>query len=71
MVWVRKNDYTPIVVVYKLKYGKKAKMKIFTDQRTPDKILSTRSNKLPKDCEVLDVGVGKCFIEDYKKKHKI
>ena len=45
------------------------RIKKFTDQRTPDKILSTRSNKLPKGCEVLEVGVGSKFEDIYKKKY--
>ena len=69
MVWVKKNDYTPITVAYKKKYGKKVYIKTFTDQRTPDRINNSRSNLLPKDCEVLDIGIGKVFEERYKKKY--
>jgi len=69
MAWIKKNDYTPITVVYKKKYGKKVYIETFTDQRTPDRILSTRTKILPKDCEILDLGVGKSFIETYKKKY--
>jgi len=69
VVWVKKNDYTPITVAYKKKYGKKVYIKTFTDQRTPDRINNSRSNLLPKDCEVLDIGIGKVFEERYKKKY--
>ena len=69
MVWVKKNDYIPITVAYKKKYGKKVYIKTFTDQRTPDRINNSRSNLLPKDCEVLDIGIGKVFEERYKKKY--
>jgi len=69
MAYTRKNDYTPITVAYKKKYGKKVYIETFTDQRTPDRILSSRSKILPKDCEILDLGVGKSFIETYKKKY--
>ena len=69
MAYIRKNDYTPITVAFKKKYGKKVYVQTFTDQRTPDRLNSTRSNLLPKDCEVLDIGVGKSFIETYKKKY--
>lgn len=69
MAYIRKNDYTPITVAYKKKYGKKVYIETFTDQRTPDRILSSRSKILPKDCEILDLGVGKSFIETYKKKY--
>ena len=69
MAYTRKNDYTPITVAYKKRYGKKVYIETFTDQRTPDRLLSTRTKILPKDCEVLDIGVGKSFIETYKKKY--
>ena len=65
------KDKTPIAVVFKKKYGKKPVLKVFKDQPCPDRILSARSPLLPKDCEILDVGVGKSFIESYKKKYKI
>lgn len=70
MAYIRKNDYTPIIVAFKKKYGKKVYVQTFTDQRTPDRINNNRSNVLPKDCEVLDIGVGKGFIETYKKKYE-
>ena len=69
MANTRKNDYIPITVAYKKRYGKKVYIETFTDQRTPDRLLSTRTKILPKDCEVLDIGVGKSFIETYKKKY--
>jgi len=69
MAYTRKNDYIPITVAYKKRYGKKVYIETFTDQRTPDRLLSTRTKILPKDCEVLDIGVGKSFIETYKKKY--
>lgn len=69
MAYIRKNDYTPITVAYKKKYGKKVYIKTFTDQRSPDRLNSTRSNLLPKDCEVLAIGIGKVFEERYKKKY--
>lgn len=69
MVWVKKNDYVPITVAYKKRYGKKVYIETFADQRTPDRLLSTRTKLLPKDCEILDIGIGKSFIETYKKKY--
>ena len=69
MAYTRKNDYIPITVAYKKRYGKKVYIETFTDQRTPDRLLSTRTKILPKDCEILDLGVGKSFIETYKKKY--
>ena len=69
MAYIRKNDYIPITVAYKKKYGKKVYIETFTDQRTPDRLLSTRTKILPKDCEILDIGIGKSFIGTYKKKY--
>lgn len=64
--------YRPtIVVAYKTKWGKKARLKIFNDLRCPDPIISSRSKKLPEGAEILDLGVGESFIATYKKKHKI
>jgi len=63
--------HIPIAVAYKKKYGKKVCIKVFTDQRNPDRILSSRSKLLPKDCEILDVGVGSKFYEKYNNKYKI
>lgn len=60
-----------IAVTYKAKWGKKVKLKVFTDLACPDKIVSSRSTLLPKGSEILDIGVGKAFIEKYKKKYKI
>ena len=60
-----------IVAAYKTKWGKKVKLKIFNDLPCPDKIISIRSNLLPKGSEILDLGVGKDFIEKYKKKYKL
>jgi len=64
-----KRTYTPIAVAYKKKYGKKVFVEEFIHERTPDRILNARTNILPKDCEVLDVGIGKSFYEIYKKKY--
>ncbi len=60
-----------IVVVYKKKSGKKYWLKVFTDQPTPDKILSTRTKLLPPGAEIIELGIGKSFEERYKKKHKL
>ena len=63
--------YTPIVVVYQGQRGKKY-MKVYNDQRCPDRIISSRSNIFDhKKYEILDLGVGKNFIDLYKKKHKL
>lgn len=65
-----KRTYTPIAVAYKKgKYGKKVYVKEWTDQRCPDKINSVRSPVLPKDCEILEIGVGKRYYNIYKQKY--
>ena len=60
-----------IVVIYKKKSGKKNWLKVFTDLPTPDKIISTRSRLLPPGAEILELGIGKSFVERYKKKYKL
>lgn len=62
------REYTPIAVAYKTKYGKNVMVKQFKDLRCPDKLITKRSNLLPKDCEILEIGVGKRYFELYKKK---
>jgi hypothetical protein len=63
--------YIPITVAFKKQYGSKVWVKTFTDQRTPDKIISKRSNKLPKGSEILELGVGAAFKDLYEKKYKV
>tara|TARA_R110002049_G_scaffold220471_1_gene392022 strand:+ start:3165 stop:3368 length:204 start_codon:yes stop_codon:yes gene_type:complete len=60
-----------IVVIYKKKSGRKPWLKIFTDQATPDKIISTRSRLLPPGAEILELGIGKSFVKRYKQKYKL
>ena len=71
--WTPKNDYTPIVVVYKRKWANsKPKIKIFTNLRTPDPLISDFKGKyIPAACEILEIGVGSYFNEKYSKKYKI
>ncbi len=64
------REYVPISVAYRRKYGKKVTVKEFTNIRCVDRLLSTRSKLLPKDCEVLDIGWGKRFYQKYKNKYK-
>lgn len=62
-------EYIPIVVAYKTQYGKKVKLRKFTNLRTPDVLLTNRTNKLPKNCTILEIGVGSGFEERFKKKY--
>ena len=67
-----KRKYTPIVVVYKRKWGNQKRMKVFTDFRSVDKILEDVKGKfIPATAEILEVGVGSYFIDKYKKKHQL
>ena len=62
-------EYTPITVVYKTKRGA-VKIETFKNLRCPDPLITKRSTKVPLECDILDIGVGKSFIEKYKKKYK-
>jgi len=64
-----KREYTPIAVAFKKKYGKKVYVKEFINERCPDTLITKASNKLPKDCEILDIGVGSSFYSLYKSKY--
>ena len=65
------KEQIPIAVTYKKPNGRKVWLKVFTDLRYVDPILAERSKKIPAGMEILDVGVGKAFIDIYKKKYKI
>jgi len=67
---VKKREYTPIAVAYKKKYGKKVIVEEFIHERCPDTLITKASNKLPKDCEILEIGVGSKFYHKYKNKYK-
>ena len=64
------NEYTPIVVAYRKKTGTKVWIKVFTDLRCPDPLITNRSTKLPEGSEILEIGVGSMFEEKYRKKFK-
>jgi len=38
--------------------------------RCPDKIVTKLSTRTPRDCEILEIGVGKDFRQKYMKKYK-
>ena len=60
---------TPIAVAYL--YRRKHYVKVFTDLRCPDPLITNKSTKLPKGAEILDIGVGSKFEKQYKKKYKL
>ena len=67
------NSMPHIVVVHKKprKYGK-VFLEVFENTRVDD-IISTAKRKplIPKENEILDIGVGISFKERYKKKYKL
>ena len=66
------QSIAPVVVVWKAsKHGRsKPKMKVFKNKHVDD-ILTKKMHGIPESAIILDVGVGKAFIETYKKKHKL
>ena len=67
------NQVPPVVVVHKgTRKNSKIHMDIFENTRVDD-IISTVKRKplIPKENEILDLGVGKSFIKKYQKKYKI
>ena len=66
------QNIAPVVVVWKKsKHGRsKPKMKVFKTKHVDD-ILTKKMHGIPESAIILDVGVGKSFIETYKKKHKL
>ena len=63
------REYIPIAVAYKKKSGSKVWVKEFTDLNCPDKLISSRTKLLPRDCDILAVGVGKSFYKLYNKRY--
>ena len=67
------NAMPQVVVVHKnpRKNGK-VFLEVFENTRVDD-IISTAKRKplIPKENEILDIGVGISFKEKYKKKHKL
>ena len=64
----------PIAVVYKTIYRKKEKihLEVFNDVLVDDIIdLNKRKPLVPKDAEIIEIGVGSDFEKRYKKKYKI
>ena len=48
-------------------------MTVFENEQTPDKIINMNARKpmIPNEYEIVELGVGKSFIEFYKQKHNI
>lgn len=65
------REYTPIVVAFNQPRKRKVQLKVFTDLRCPDSIITNRSKKLPEGADILEIGVGSQFEDKYKTKYKI
>lgn len=67
------RNYIPISVVFKRGEGIKEKiyLKTFSDLRCPDKLITKRTNLLPKDCVIMEIAVGVKFHKLFQKKYKI
>ena len=67
------NSMPQVVVVHKKpRKNGKVFLEVFENTRVDD-IISTAKRKplIPKENEILDIGVGISFKERYKKKHKL
>lgn len=67
------NEAPTIVVVHKGKRkNSKIQLEIFTNTRVDDIIDGNKRKPLiPHENDILDIGVGKSFIEKYKQKYKL
>ena len=67
------NRIPEIVVVHKgPRKNSKVILQTFENTRVDDIISTTKRKPLiPKENEILDIGIGISFVERYKKKHKI
>jgi hypothetical protein len=68
----RPSEEIQTVVVYKKPNGKKHMLAIF-DGVVVDEILepSKRKPLIPSDYDIVDLAIGKSYIEKYKKQYKI
>ena len=67
------NRILEIVVVHKgPRKNSKVILDVFENTRVDDIISTTKRKPLiPKENEILDIGVGISFVERYKKKYKL
>jgi len=67
------NAQPPVVVVHKgPRKNSKVILDVFENTRVDDIISTTKRKPLiPKENEILDLGVGISFVERYKKKYKL
>ena len=65
------EEKIPTVVVYKKPSGKKYYMLVTESEIDTILISSKRKPLIPDGCEIVDIGIGKSFIEKYKKQYDI
>ena len=67
------NRQPKVVVVHKgPRKNSKVHLEVFENIRVDDIISTTKRKPLiPKENEILDLGVGESFIEKYKRKYKL
>ena len=67
------NRIPEVVVVHKRpRKNGKVFIEVFENTRVDDIISTTKRKPLiPKENEILNIGVGISFLEKYKKKHKL
>ena len=68
------NKPIDVVVVHKgPRKNSKIILEVYSDGTRVDDIISTTKRKplIPKENEILEIGIGISFVERYKKKYKI
>ena len=67
------NRMNEVIVVHKgSRKNAKVILQVFENTRVDDIISTTKRKPLiPKENEILDIGVGISFVERYKKKYKL
>jgi hypothetical protein len=66
----QKYTTSPVVMVFKTN-RKNAKPKIKVFRKNLDDVLFNPQSGVPEDAEILDLGVGSSFIEEFKLKYKL
>jgi hypothetical protein len=68
------NKPIDVVVVHKgPRKNSKIILEVYSDGTRVDDIISTTKRKplIPKESEILEIGIGISFVERYKKKYKL
>lgn len=66
------NRTPPVAVTYRKRKGGKVYLEVFENMRVDDIISSTkRKPPIPHNYEILDIGVGEKFEQEFKEKYKL